>query len=312
MTDAETIIAVPPEVAQTLQEAIEAGTIEDGWLRAFCPYCDERREKRRNLAACGTGFGRHRDQPGWVCHREQCHEAVKDGGGRRVRVRLPSAASGAAPGSDRKKLEKVLEMVEGSQAVQRTHPAYAYIHQRGLRPTRWPPSLRQASLWHREDRAVHPVMLGVIVDAAGKTIGVHRTYLTDDGRKADLEHTKMSFGNIRGGTVWLTPEIGQNVLLAEGIETTLAAAELWPDAGSPMATLSTSGLRNVLLPDQVRRVVIVADNDPASDKHPRGPGVDAADRARERLLAEGRSVEVFKPTDVKDALDLLLTMRGTP
>jgi hypothetical protein len=60
--------------------------------------------------------------------------------------------------------------------------------------------------------------------------------------------------------------------------------------GMPVwATLSTSGLQSVVLPEHVHDILIGADKDK------NGAGIAAANRLRVRLLKEGRSVRVIMP-----------------
>ena len=59
----------------------------------------------------------------------------------------------------------------------------------------------------------------------------------------------------------------------------------WP--GGAWATLGTSGLRAVVLPESVRRVVIAADRDAG--------GLRAAAALAERLESEGRRVTIEAP-----------------
>ena len=64
------------------------------------------------------------------------------------------------------------------------------------------------------------------------------------------------------------------------------------------ATLSTSGLRTVILPPEVKTVIIAADAD--------GPGEKAAQEAAQRFIAEGRTVKIARPPRGMDFNDLLL------
>ena len=69
--------------------------------------------------------------------------------------------------------------------------------------------------------------------------------------------------------------------LCEGIETGLAVMTACP--GLPVwATLSTSGLEQVQLPPEARRIIILADNDAS------GAGLRAAETARGDCAREGR------------------------
>jgi DNA primase len=66
------------------------------------------------------------------------------------------------------------------------------------------------------------------------------------------------------------------------------------------ATLGTSGLEALVLPPEVREVVVCADRDPD------GGGERAARVAAQRWLAEGRVVRVaLPPDDHKDFNDAL-------
>jgi hypothetical protein len=91
------------------------------------------------------------------------------------------------------------------------------------------------------------------------------------------------------------------IALAEGIETALSigvASRL-----TVWATLSTSGLKGVILPPPpvAEVIVIAADHDPA--------GLAAAEEAAARFEAEGRAVSVIAP-QAKGA-DFNDVLRGT-
>jgi hypothetical protein len=107
-----------------------------------------------------------------------------------------------------------------------------------------------------------PALLAPVADATGEQIGVHLTYLRrDGGGKADLpkEYQRESRGAIAGGAIRLHPYQGDELILSEGIESGLAAAEIFVQ---PCWTaVCAEGLRSVILPDCVTRVIIAADND---------------------------------------------------
>ena len=77
-----------------------------------------------------------------------------------------------------------------------------------------------------------PAMLAPVVDIDGEQIGTHMTYLRRDGAgKADLakEHQRECRGALAGGAIRLIPfDPGVELILCEGVETGLAAAELLP------------------------------------------------------------------------------------
>ena len=134
-------------------------------------------------------------------------------------------------------------------------------------------------------------------------MGIQRTYL-DGPRKAALDPGRASLGSLAGGAVRILEPASDAVLLGEGIESTAAAVRVldWP--GGAWATLGTSGLRTVVLPASVRRVVIAADRDVE------GAGQKAAAALSRRLKAEGRRVECWLPSICSDFNDELMVMEG--
>ena len=134
----------------------------------------------------------------------------------------------------------------------------------------------------RHPTGVHlPALVAKVDGPSG--MGIHRTYLSEDGRaKAAVEPARAMLGNVSGGAVRLYYGNGP-LIVAEGIENALSydalcgfsshmgrphhpyrtAAQLSP--GDPMvwAALSTSGLRNLHLPDRTGALIIAADGDRA-------------------------------------------------
>jgi putative DNA primase/helicase len=127
-------------------------------------------------------------------------------------------------------------------------------------------------------------------------LAVHRTFLARDGAgKAPIEPAKMMLGPCRGGAVRLGP-IMDRLMVGEGIETCLAAMQA---TGRPAwAALSTSGLRTLDLPDAVRNVIVLTDDDE--------PGEAAASDCAWRWKRQGRRVRIARPPQGMDFNDLLL------
>lgn len=133
-----------------------------------------------------------------------------------------------------------------------------------------------------------PAMLALVVDHAGRPAAVHRTFLSHDGAgKAPVEPQRMTFGPVAGGAVRLhEPVPGAPLVVAEGIETALAAAVLL--RAPAWASVSAGNMADAMrLPEAVRDVILAADNDP--------PGIAAVKRAAARLRGEGRRVRVSMP-----------------
>ena len=127
-------------------------------------------------------------------------------------------------------------------------------------------------------------------------IAIHRTFLARDGvGKAPVDPQKMMLGPCRCGAVRLgRPR--DLVLVGEGIETCLTAMVA---TGHPAwAALSTSGLRALDLPKDVRDVLILADADDA--------GEAAAQDCALRWKRQGRRVRVARPPRGLDFNDMLL------
>jgi hypothetical protein len=149
-----------------------------------------------------------------------------------------------------------------------------------------------------------PAMLAPVVDADDEQIGVHMTYLRRDGTgKADLpkEFQREFRGRVHGGAIRLAEhDPNAELIIAEGIETALAAMELFSLPG--WSAVFAGGLKTLELPPEARRVLIAADHDEA--------GRQCALAARDRWAAEGRAVRVkVPPTRGQDFADLLLGRR---
>lgn len=137
-----------------------------------------------------------------------------------------------------------------------------------------------------------PAILAQIRGPKGEALGIHRTYIKADGSgKADVTPTKMMLGPSSGGSVRFGPD-SPVIALAEGIETALSVSR--SSRMTVWATLSTSGLKGLLLPPLplASVVIICADNDDA--------GISAAETVAGRLHAERRTVSIIHPANSGD------------
>lgn len=145
-------------------------------------------------------------------------------------------------------------------------------------------------------------MLAAVVDHAGAMIGLHRTYITREGRKTSLEPAKASLGPIWGGAIRLAPlEPGKPVVIGEGIESSASAGRLM---GLPAwAAISAGNMAaGLVLPPEARAVVIAMDPDDA--------GRNAARDAWRRWKAEGRTVQIAVPHGAGDFNDVAMMEAG--
>lgn len=141
-----------------------------------------------------------------------------------------------------------------------------------------------------------PAMVALVTNGTdGAPVAIHRTFLArDGGGKASVDPQKMMLGPTRGGAVRLA-DPGKVLMVGEGIETCLAAMQA---SGHPAwAALSTSGLRALDLPKDVRDVIVLADGDEA--------GEAAARDCALRWKRQGRRVRIARPPQGMDFNDML-------
>ena len=165
-------------------------------------------------------------------------------------------ATGAAPARPKKtdSLQAALEIWDRSKPAEGT-VVETYLRARGYRGP-IPGSLRYANGKHPADDQFHPLMVAaaVRIDKNPPLVGLHRTFLKDDGSgKAQLLPDKMTLGKIKGAGVPLAAA-GPKLAVSEGIETGLSVQQA---TGIPTwAALSAGGLTTLVLPKEVREVRI--------------------------------------------------------
>lgn len=174
-------------------------------------------------------------------------------------------------------------------------PVTLYLKRRGFGSV-WPlPDLlklhRALPYWHEGKRlGTFPAMVAPIIGPDGRTLALHRTYLTTDGRKADVPSPKKvtgAAGPLAGACIPLHKPTRGLLGVAEGIETALAASLA---SGVPtVAAYSAGAMARFLWPAGVQRLVIFADNDKA--------GREAANTLRARAVAARLRCDVMAPTN---------------
>jgi putative DNA primase/helicase len=143
---------------------------------------------------------------------------------------------------------------------------------------------------------IWPAMVALVTDGVDDVpIGIHRTFLASNGSgKAPVEPQKMMLGPCRGGAVCLGA-VEDVLLVGEGIETCLSAMQA---TGRPAwAALSTSGLKNLHLPDTIIDVIIAADGDETGER--------AAQECVRRWRRPGRRVRIARPPTGADFNDVM-------
>jgi len=188
----------------------------------------------------------------------------------------------------------------------RTKIALEYLKRRGVFDVRSREMRAVPRLLHYPSGTFFPAIISAIRNPLGSLIGVHRIFLSGNTYdKAEVTPNKMILGNCKGGAVMLTPRGDSEILgLAEGIETAMAAHILNPDI-PVWSVLSTAGLTSFEPVKGVNQYKIFADNDK--------PGIDAANKLKNKLAKVGCSVTIVIPsTDgCKDFNDQLLFKKET-
>lgn len=147
-----------------------------------------------------------------------------------------------------------------SYPVQHGDPVWKYLTARGL--SRSAPCLRFAPRiqYRAEVSTWHPAMLAMVSDPSGRPSTIHRTFLTVDGGKADVEAPRrMMPGAVPKGSAVRLCVAESAMGIAEGIETALSAEELFKVP--TWAALNAEMLRAWLPPDGTTKVTIFGDND---------------------------------------------------
>ena len=163
-------------------------------------------------------------------------------------------------------------------------PAHAYLRSRGI-TMKLPHTLRFARLRYPQETDRRPALVAAVCAPGGDLTGIQRTFLTEDGRKADVPEVKLSLGRVAGGSIQIGGAVA-SLVVTEGLEDGLTLAQalgrsVWVSAG-------TSMLPRMELADVTRAVVIGADGD--------APGETAANKAAHAFAATGRKVRIMRPS----------------
>jgi hypothetical protein len=150
----------------------------------------------------------------------------------------------------------------------------SYLRKRGIAALHGTGALRfHPRCYYRPDEhsptETWPAMIASVTDLAGHLTGAHRTWLDPDGfhparlGKAPIDTPRRAMGELLGHAVRFGVA-GEVMAVGEGIETMLSLRCVLPTM--PMAAaLSAAHLAAILFPDNLRRLYIARDDDPAGD-----------------------------------------------
>jgi putative DNA primase/helicase len=191
--------------------------------------------------------------------------------------------------------KRIASLWERCLAVREGDPVHRYLCRRlAIDAFDAPPCLRlhpALDYWHAGERiGTFAGMVATLTGPDGRTVALHRTYLTDDGYKADVPIVKkltQAAGPLGGASIRLASPSGGSIGVAEGLESALAASLA---SGVPtVAAYCANALAGFQWPSGVQRLVIFADADKA--------GREAADTLRARALRAWLRCNVMTPTD---------------
>jgi putative DNA primase/helicase len=205
-----------------------------------------------------------------------------------------------------------------------------YLRNRGLQLSAYPRTLRfhpalgyfekPAGQQRSKKIAEYPAMLAVVQGSDGHAVTLHRTYLRDGRKALGTQSRKVLSSGINGAAVRLF-EAGDELAVAEGIETALA---VHLSTGKPVwAALSCGNLEKLWIPDPVARVCIYADNDANAEFDGQASAYALAHRLKRDARKLGganpdqpdrptREVQVFVPRqDGTDWADIWLARLAT-
>jgi len=263
-------------------------SLEPGNHRLACPACG-RGPKDKTFGVTvqhdGAAVGH--------CHR--CHYVENYWPDRGPTYRPGRAVSRAVATIKRETLSEYgIELFDACTGLRGT-VGEQYLLARGCVVPPYDGALRfHPALAHPASDHIGPALVALVTHAeTNAPLTLHRTWVRDDGSKADCDPPRMLLGGHRkaGGVIRLWPDEAVTVGLgiAEGIETALSLAHAYKPV---WACIDASNLAAMQVLAGVESLVIAADHDAA--------GIAATETCATRWAGAGREVFVVMP-DVERA-----------
>jgi hypothetical protein len=267
-----------------------------GELIGACPQCGGKDRFavsiRKQIFLC-RGCGRSGDVIAFVQHVDNCdfRTAVQTLGGdeRRPIARAKPTAAHHEKEDDREKTKRALGIWDEASEVSGTL-AETYLRRRGLEPPEDDEALRFYSPCAFGDTR-YPCLIALFRDiVTNEPRAIHRIAITVGG----ILIAKRMLGRVMGAAVKLDADtdVGQGLVIGEGIETCLAARML---GLRPCWALGSAGaIRSFPLLGGIDCLTILVDNDEA-DRNGRRAGPDAATICSAAWTSSGREVRRIMP-----------------
>jgi hypothetical protein len=203
---------------------------------------------------------------------------------------------------ERRKIEKARQLWDESAPAQGTL-VERYLASRGLGGLMIPATIRfHPQMWNVETNTLMPAMIAAVSDLRQQIVGIHRTFLSHDGRsKANIRSPKKMLGPCQGSHIHLgLPAFGK-LAIAEGIETSLTIMQAMPQL-TVWAAMSLNNM-GAPVPNFVSELILCADSDSKDPKAAEAVLLSAVRKHRER--SPGRIVRIARPTPGKDFNDMV-------
>lgn len=188
--------------------------------------------------------------------------------------------------TDDRRRQLLRDLWKSCQPIQSGDVVSRYLTARGLAGA-YPADLLTCERCYFAEGVYYPAMVAMVRDADGKPVTMHRTYL-GEGRKAAVDEPRRIMpGKVPEGACIRLGDVQDEIGIAEGIETALAAMQRH---GLPVwSAINSTMLANWIAPAGVKSVRIFGDNDPKFG------GQAAAYRLAHRLAVKGLAVSVEIP-----------------
>ncbi|EJF87632.1 hypothetical protein ME1_01001 [Bartonella vinsonii subsp. arupensis OK-94-513] len=198
----------------------------------------------------------------------------------------------------KQKAERAQKIWKQSQPIKDTL-AELYLRKRGI-TCDLPPNLRFHGKCPHPSGKTLPALVALV--EGGGSFAIHRTFLNDNGCKTEQLPAKAMLGSVKGGAVPLSQANHKHLVICEGIETGLSLLSgLLSEPVTLWASLSTSGMMHVNLPQCQDRLTIAMDGDDAGRK----AGFSLAARA----YSQGFKVFMMQAPEGADYNDSLVNFK---
>ncbi len=220
--------------------------------------------------------------------------------------RVIGAAGESKPQPEKRISKELLRRIYvESKPIVAGDPVSLYLKNRGLKVVsarlRYHPEC-----YEPETHTKMPAMLATYTLQDGTAITMHRTFITKEGKKANIENPKKilpALQKMSGGAIRLFELEGKTLNITEGIETALAVREMTDETVWSVA--SSVLMEQFEPPRTVEKVVIFSDNDVNYS------GQKAAYTLANRLIIRNKIIaKVFVPRNPGDFLDELNHSKG--